>query len=73
MKRMKKLYLSIVPILLLMVFFSCKSNNKPAPITYFPVLEISGSHYEIEKAIGETFLYQFLLSRNGDGDSSFSE
>jgi isopenicillin-N N-acyltransferase like protein len=35
-------------------FHSCSDSNSE-PVTYFPVLEVSGTHYEIGYAIGTTF------------------
>jgi hypothetical protein len=63
---MKKRYCSILfsTCLLLIGIFSCKTKTDPVPVVYFPVLEVSGSHYEIGKAVGETFQYQITEAFN---------
>ncbi len=59
------LYLNTLLIsLILTALTSCKSETTPNPVTYFPVLEVSGSHYEIGKAVGETFQYQITEAFN---------
>ena len=55
---MKRFYYIIAVICFSSIFLSgCRESDDPPPepITYFPVLEVSGSHYEIGYAIGETF------------------
>lgn len=55
---MKKLNYIIQAVCFSSIFIlGCKESidPPPEPITYFPVLEVSGSHYEIGHAIGETF------------------
>ena len=44
-------------MVIITLLFSCKrdSNPEPEPISYFPVLETSGTHYDIGKAVGERF------------------
>lgn len=54
---------NLIVISLLVIIFgvsSCKTEPDSDPVleTYFPVLEVTGSHYEIGKAIGEQFKYQ---------------
>lgn len=50
--------------LLLIGFFSCKTKTDPITVVYFPVLEVSGNHYEIGKAVGETFQFQITEAFN---------
>ncbi len=44
--------------LILTLLTSCKNETTPTPVNYFPVLKVSGSHYEIGKAVGETFQFE---------------
>ena len=43
---------------------SCKKKSDPdqPPVSYFPVLEVSGSHYNIGYAIGKQFQPQIAAS-----------
>ncbi len=50
--------------LLLIGLFSCNNKTDSPPPVYFPVLEVSGSHYEIGKAVGETFQFQITEAFN---------
>jgi len=65
---MKKTTLAIIAICLnIFLMTACRDEEspKPKPITYFPVLEASGSNYDIGFAIGKTFKSNISKSLTG--------
>lgn len=57
-----RLLLLILVLTLLLGMISCAKSSDPEPEARFPVLEVSGSHYEIGYAVGERFQYQISES-----------
>ncbi len=73
MRKYKILFALGMFLLSLVLLQACADDDQnldpqPDPIAYFPVLEVSGSHYEIGYAIGETFKFQISEAFNRTAD-----